>query len=60
MSDGLTEAWRQFGNGFILAKNCKFYKSSDTKVDEYNYTTEPYICVHSKNCPAGRSACDCR
>jgi hypothetical protein len=60
MSDGLTEAWRQFGNGFILAKNCKFYLPSNVKVNENKYTTEPHVCIHSKDCPAGRSDCDCR
>jgi hypothetical protein len=60
MSDGLTEAWREFGKAYILAKNCKFYSPSEIKVNENRYTTRSYVCIHSKDCPADRENCDCR
>jgi hypothetical protein len=60
MSDGLTEAWGWMQSSMMRAKNCRFYEPSDIKVDENKWSSKPFICKHSKACPADRERCDCQ
>lgn len=59
MSDGMTEAYREFGKLRMQAKYCRGYKPSKEKVNEHRYTTKPFVCIHAKNCPFDR-LCDCQ
>jgi hypothetical protein len=59
MSDGLTEAYGMLGSSMMRAKNCRFYEPSEIKIED-RWSSKPYICKHSMDCPADRARCDCK
>jgi len=57
MSDGQSEAYGMLGSSMMRAKNCRFYEASEIKIDKWS--SKPFVCKHSKKCPADRVRCDC-
>ena len=54
----MSEAYQWLSSSMMRAKNCKFYESSEIKIDKWS--SKPFVCKHSKKCPADRDRCDCK
>ena len=54
----MTEAYQWVSTSKMRAKNCKYYDPSEEKIGG-RWSSKPFICVHSKDCPADRQRCDC-
>jgi len=58
MSDGLTEAYQWLNSSMMRAKNCRFYEPTEIEIE--GWSSKPFKCKHSKECPADRERCDCQ